>query len=95
MVCQLFVALSETLHKQVSIVSTEKSDLIKEAQRMINAIKQMEASLDDHKSECEHGHEGDDLSIVYPLNGCLQILKDKHVQTSRLYMERFEQVKSQ
>lgn len=67
--------------------------MLDEAQRMVTAIRQMEASLDDSRGRREVSEE--DLQITYPLNRCLQVLKEKHTQISRLHRERFEQVKSQ
>jgi Ase1/PRC1/MAP65 family protein len=86
--------LSETLHNQVRSVTAEKKDLIDEAQKLVTAIRQMEASLDDSRSGRDYRTEEDDLQITYPLTRCLQILKEKHIQISRLHRERFEQVKS-
>jgi protein regulator of cytokinesis 1 len=88
----LFAALSETLHNHVRQVAGEKNELTEEAQRIITTIKQMEASLDDNKSRQEY--EAEDLEITYPLLRCLQGLKEKHAQISKLHRERFEQVKS-
>jgi len=75
-------------------VTAEKKDLIDEAQKLVTAIRQMEASLDDSRSGRDYRTEDDDLQITYPLTRCLQILKEKHIQISRLHRERFEQVKS-
>ena len=91
---QLFAALSETLHNQVRLVSAEKNDMTEEVQRIITTIKQMETSLDDNKNHHEYEAEDEELKITYPLNKCLQVLKEKHLQISRLHRERFEQVKS-
>ncbi|KAK3322219.1 microtubule associated protein-domain-containing protein [Apodospora peruviana] len=93
---ELFVALSEALHNQVRIVAAEKKDMIDEAQKIITTIRQMESSLDDTKARRDHrSNSGDDdeLQITYPLTRCLQVLKEKHIQISRLHRERFEQVK--
>jgi protein regulator of cytokinesis 1 len=68
--------------------------MTEEAQRIITTVKQMEASLDDTKNRHEHDAEDDDLKITFPLTRCLQTLKDKHLQISKLHKERFEQVKS-
>lgn len=69
--------------------------MIDEAQKMITTIRQMEASLDDPKSSRDYQLTQDgDLTITYPLTRCLQVLKEKHIQISRLHRERFEQVKS-
>lgn len=91
---QLFSALSEALHNQVRLVQSEKNDMTDEAQRIITTIKQMEASLDDNKANREYDPEDEDLKITFPLTRCLQVLKEKHQQISRLHKERFEQVKS-
>ena len=91
---QLFSALSEALHNQVRLVQSEKNEMTEEAQRIITTIKQMEASLDDNKAHHEYQAEDEDLKITYPLTRCLQVLKEKHQQISRLHKERFEQVKS-
>ncbi|KAH6680549.1 microtubule associated protein-domain-containing protein [Halenospora varia] len=90
---QLFAALSETLNNQVRLVSAEKNDMIDEAQRIITTIKQMEASLDDNKAHHKYEPEDEELKITVPLKQCLQGLKDKHLQISKLHRERFEQVK--
>lgn len=74
------------------IVAAEKNDLTEEANRIIISIKQMEKSLDDNKSGYE---SADELKVTYPLSRCLQGLKEKHHQISRIHRERFEQVKSQ
>lgn len=65
--------------------------MVEEAHRMITTIRQMEASLDDTKPRRD---SDDELKITYPLTRCLQMLKEKHIQISRLHRERFEQVKS-
>lgn len=66
--------------------------MVDEAKKIITMIHQMEASLDDSKRRRDY--EDDDLTITYPLTQCLQQLKEKHIQISRLHKERFEQVKS-
>lgn len=68
--------------------------MIDEAQKMITAIRQMEASLDDAKPRRERLSDEDQLKVTFPLTRCLQVLKEKHIQVSRLHRERFEQVKS-
>ncbi|RDW88525.1 hypothetical protein BP6252_00557 [Coleophoma cylindrospora] len=90
---ELFAALSETLHNQVRLVATEKSEMTEEAQRIITTIKQMEASLDDNKTRHEYEAEDEDLKITFPLVRCLQGLKEKHLQISKMHRERFEQVR--
>ena len=76
-------------------MTEEKKGMVEEAQRMITTIRQMEASLDDGKSRRDYqGGDDRDLKITYPLTRCLQALKEKHTQVSRLHRERYEQVKS-
>ncbi|KAK2736999.1 microtubule associated protein [Colletotrichum kahawae] len=84
----LFEALSKALTDQVRLVTTEKEEMIEEAGRMINNIRQMEASISGRRDR-----DGDDIKITYPLVRCLKSLKEKHVQISRLHKERFAQVK--
>ncbi|AEO69112.1 a4f5207b-9c69-4a63-808c-bbd76a5dbedd [Thermothielavioides terrestris] len=91
---ELFAALSDALHNQVRLVTTEKKNMIDEAQKIITTIRQMEASLDDTKLRRDYqAEDDDDLKITYPLSRCLQVLKDKHKQVARLHRERYEQVK--
>ncbi|TVY43239.1 Anaphase spindle elongation protein [Lachnellula occidentalis] len=90
---ELFSALAEALNNQVRLVQSEKNEMTEEAQRIITTIKQMEASLDDNKAHHEYEAEDEDLKITYPLTRCLQVLKEKHQQISRLHKQRFEQVK--
>ncbi|TPX09450.1 uncharacterized protein E0L32_009338 [Thyridium curvatum] len=92
---ELFEALSEALHNQVRLVTAEKKDMVDEAQKIITTIRQMEASLDDSKARRDYHGEDDELKVTYPLSRCLQVLKEKHIQISRLHRERFEQVKSE
>ncbi|CAM1510378.1 Fc.00g007130.m01.CDS01 [Cosmosporella sp. VM-42] len=89
---ELFSALSEALNNQVRLVTSEKKEMVDEAKKIITAIRQMEASLDDSKHRRDY-QDDDDLKITYPLIRCLQGLKEKHVQINRLHKERFEQVK--
>jgi protein regulator of cytokinesis 1 len=79
------------LQNQVRLVAAEKKGMVEEAQKMITTIRQMEASLDDGKPRRD---ADGDLKITYPLTRCLQVLKEKHIQVSRLHRERYEQVKS-
>lgn len=88
---QLFAALSDALNNQVRQVTAEKKGMVEEAQKMITTIKQMEASLDDGRPRRSNDA---DLKVTYPLTRCLQVLKEKHIQVSRLHRERYEQVKS-
>ncbi|KAL1874372.1 hypothetical protein VTK73DRAFT_398 [Phialemonium thermophilum] len=90
---ELFAALSEALHNQVRLVTAEKKEMIDEAQRIITTIRQMELSLDDSKTRRDYESEDDELKVTFPLTRCLQVLKEKHMQISRLHRERFEQVK--
>ncbi|KAF5025601.1 hypothetical protein F66182_2302 [Fusarium sp. NRRL 66182] len=90
---ELFSALSEALNSQVRLVTSEKKDMVDEAKKIITVIRQMESSLDDSKRRRDYEDDHDELSITYPLNRCLQQLKEKHGQISRLHKERFEQVK--
>ncbi|OAA38379.1 Microtubule-associated protein, MAP65/ASE1-type [Metarhizium rileyi] len=91
---ELFTALSEALNSQVRLVTTEKKDMIDEAKKIITTIRQMEASLDDSKPRRKDYQEDEDFKITYPLNRCVQGLREKHIQISRLHKERFEQVKT-
>ncbi|KAI0145740.1 microtubule associated protein-domain-containing protein [Hypoxylon sp. NC0597] len=90
---ELFTALSETLNNQVKQVTAEKKDMVEEAQRIITTIRQMEASLDGGRSQHGYSAEDDDLRVTYPLTRCLTVLREKHMQISKLHRERFEQVK--
>lgn len=92
---ELFAALSETLHNQLRLVNTEKNELTEEANKIIKTIKQMEKSLDDDKSSHGYDVESSGLRVTYPLNRCIEKLKEKHHTISKLHRERFEQVKSQ
>lgn len=74
--------------------NSEKHELTEEAHRLAKTIQQMEASLDDAKPD--HAYEVDNLNtmITFPLNKCIQGLKEKYNVVHRLHKERFEQVKS-
>lgn len=93
---QLFKALSEALNNQVRIVTAEKKQMIQDAQNKITAIRQMEASLEDPEPRGSYRSSNDDdgLEVSYPLIKCLQALKEKHFQISRVHRERSEQVRS-
>lgn len=67
--------------------------MVDEAQRIISAIRQMEASLDDSRSRRDYEAD-EELKVTYPLTRCLQVLKEKHAQISKIHRERFEQVRS-
>ncbi|KAI0447972.1 microtubule associated protein-domain-containing protein [Xylaria telfairii] len=88
---KLFAALSETLNNQVKVVTIEKKEMVDEAERIITIIRQMELSLDDTKAQ--RNQEDDDLQVTYPLTHCLKVLKEKHMQISKLHRDRFDQVK--
>ncbi|KND91597.1 Anaphase spindle elongation protein 1 [Tolypocladium ophioglossoides CBS 100239] len=90
---ELFTALSDGLNSQVRLVTAEKKEMADEAKKIITVIRQMEASLDDSKPSRRSHDEDDEFRITYPLTRCLQTLKEKHMQISRLHKERFEQVK--
>ncbi|KAF2809238.1 uncharacterized protein BDZ99DRAFT_389705 [Mytilinidion resinicola] len=90
---ELFSALSETLHNQLRVVTNEKHEMTEEARRLSKTIKQMEASLDDRKSNSAYDLDDSDSKITYPLTRCLQTLKEKYNTVSKLHRERFEQVK--
>ncbi|KAI2642684.1 microtubule associated protein-domain-containing protein [Xylaria nigripes] len=87
---ELFAALSETLNNHVQAVSSEKKNMLDEAERTISLIRQMETALDDTKTQRSHR---DDLQVTFPLMQCLKSLKEKQTQISKQYRERFEQVK--
>lgn len=74
---------------------SEKNEMVQQAQRMITTIKQMEASLEDKKSIDMYQDDRTDLTVTYPLNECLQALKEKHRAIGKLHQERYEQVKSE
>jgi protein regulator of cytokinesis 1 len=90
---QLFSALSETLHNQLKQVTSEKHEMTEEAERLIKAIKQMEASLVDSKPD-PNNPKNDGVAITYPLTRCVKELKAKYSQISQLHRERWEEVKS-
>lgn len=65
--------------------------MMEEAHQLQTTIKQMEASLD---GAGRGSREFEEIEISYPLNRCLEALKEKHRTVSKLHQERFEQVKS-
>ena len=69
--------------------------MTEEANRIIQLIRQLEASLDDNKGEHDYELEPDGLKVTCPLTRCLQGLKEKHASVNKLHKERFEQVKSE
>ncbi|KAK8048334.1 microtubule associated protein-domain-containing protein [Apiospora phragmitis] len=91
---ELFAALSDTLNNQVKSVTAEKKKMLDDANQIITVIRQMEASLDESKSQRHYSEEDDELRITFPLSRCLKVLKEKQVQVGRLHRERFEQVKT-
>ncbi|KAM3528209.1 hypothetical protein MY4038_005988 [Beauveria bassiana] len=88
---ELFSALSEALNNQVRLVNSEKKEMIDEAKTIITRIREMETSLDDSKGRRDY--DSDDITITYPLNHCLQTLREKQTHIARLHRERFEQIK--
>ena len=72
----------------------EKNGLVEEAHRIIKTIRQMEGSLEDHKSNNDYDLEDKELKVTAPLSRCLQELKEKHNCIAKIHRERFEQVKS-
>ena len=92
-ILQLFAALSDTLHNHLRQVNAEKTRLTEEAQKIITTIQQMEGSLDDEQQHGGYNLGTTGLSVTYPLNHCLQNLKEKYNTVSRLHRERFEQIK--
>ncbi|RKF73623.1 Anaphase spindle elongation protein 1 [Golovinomyces cichoracearum] len=88
---EMFATLSHILNDYVRKATIEKNDLMEEAKIIIKTIKQMEDSLEDKKSHTDH--KDDDVKITYPLKQCLKDLKRKHLQTSKLHKERFEEIK--
>ena len=65
--------------------------MVEEAQKIVTTIRQMETAIDDTQ---RRRSDDEELQITYPLTRCLQYLKEKLGQISRLHKERFEQVKS-
>lgn len=75
-------------------MAAEKKELVDEAKKIITTIRQMEASLEGHQQRRGDCQDDQEFKITYPLNRCLQGLREKHIQIGRLHKERFEQVKS-
>ncbi|KAJ5098136.1 hypothetical protein N7532_005137 [Penicillium argentinense] len=90
---ELFSALSETLNNHLKLVDEEKEEMTLEAQRLITAIQQMEASLGDERASGQFELNRDDLRVTYPLNRCITFLREKSDAMSKLHRKRFEQVK--
>ncbi|KAK2871667.1 hypothetical protein FQN49_002956 [Arthroderma sp. PD_2] len=89
---ELFSALSETLHGHLRRVDGEKNQMMEEAHQLKTTIKQMEASLDG-ATRSSREFDSREIQISYPLNRCLEALKEKHQAVSKLHHERFKQVK--
>ncbi|KAL5332354.1 microtubule associated protein-domain-containing protein [Aspergillus crustosus] len=90
---ELFSALSETLNNHLTLVDNEKNEMTEEAQKLIDAIQQMEESLVDEKANGQYNLDHNDLCVTYPLNRCLAFLREQHNAVSKLHRQRFEQVK--
>ncbi|PLB40601.1 putative microtubule associated protein (Ase1) [Aspergillus candidus] len=90
---ELFSALSETLSNHLKLVDDEKQVMTEEAQKLITAIRQLEASLIDEKANGQYNLNDADLRIKYPLNQCLNFLREKYGALSKMHKERFEQVR--
>jgi protein regulator of cytokinesis 1 len=88
---ELFTALSDTLHSQLKIVTNEKQKLAQEAEKLITDMKHMQISLE---GKSAGDHIDADLAITYPLQACLQNLKQRHQAVHKVHRERYEQVKS-
>ncbi|KAL7932136.1 microtubule associated domain-containing protein [Trichoderma chlorosporum] len=88
---ELFQALSEALNNHLRLVTSEKKQMIEEAKKIVTAIRQMEASLDDPKLR-KRNSNGESLKVTYPLAQCLERLKEKHGQVKKLHRERRAQV---
>ncbi|UPX14755.1 Microtubule bundling protein [Ascochyta rabiei] len=88
---ELFAALSDTLHGQLRTVTNEKHEMTEEAQRLIETIKQMDASLNDNKTSPKY-NKGEP-KVTYPLTRCLKTLKEKYNAVHKQHQERFEQVR--
>ena len=76
------------------MVGREKTALAEEACRIIKTIKQMEASLEDHKPVNTLPLEDETLKVTFPLSRCLKGLKEKHITIAKIHREKFEEVKS-
>ncbi|MCJ1314400.1 hypothetical protein MMC25_008082 [Agyrium rufum] len=90
---ELFTALSETLHGHLKLVTSEKTGLAEEANRIIKTIKQMESSLEDPKPNNDYQAEDPGLQVTVPLTQCLKGLREKYNTIARIHRDRFEQVK--
>ena len=66
--------------------------MTEEAHRLAKTIKDMETALEDNKRSPGYGDE--EIKITYPLTRCIQNLKEKYNNVSKIHRERFEQVRS-
>ena len=55
----------------------------------------MEISLEDSKPSASHQLQDEPFKVTYPLNGCVEGLKQKFHNIAQVHQERLEQVKSQ
>ena len=72
----------------------EKSKLTEEAVHIINTIRQMEASLEDHNLNDRYPVKKKELQVTAPLTRCVRDLKEKYNDLARIHQERFEEIKS-
>jgi hypothetical protein len=70
--------------------TSEKDSLINQAQHLVQAIQQLESSLDDTREPHPNAHP-----IIAPLLDCVRQLEETHNAVKRLHQERFEEVKSE
>ena len=84
--------MSETLNNQLKRVNNEKNELTEEANRIIENIKLMRASLDG--TRLGQDYDDADVRVTYPLARCLKSLKERHNAIAKLHRERVDQVKS-
>jgi protein regulator of cytokinesis 1 len=68
--------------------------MTEEAHRLIQTIKDMEASLEDNKNSSSYGDNHGDVQVTYPLTRCVQSLKEKYNAVNKMHRERFQQVRS-
>ena len=68
---------------------------MEEAQRIHRTTKQMEVALEDVKPDASHRLEEEPFKATYPLNRCVEGLKQRYNDIAQTHQERLEQVKSQ
>lgn len=68
--------------------------MTEEASHLVKTIKQMEASLDDSRRDAQYDLGDEEMKVTYPLNECMQSLKDRYNTVAKRHRERFEQVRS-